>query len=43
VQLHPSHDFTGITAALAAKLVKELAGLMQTTTPTDTEKWERLT
>jgi agmatinase len=43
VELNPSRDFTGITAALAAKLVKELAALMLTTTPTDTEQWERLT
>ena len=43
VELNPSRDLSGITAALAAKLVKELAGLMLATTPSDTPQWERLT
>ncbi|MDJ0781967.1 MAG: agmatinase [Desulfosarcinaceae bacterium] len=42
VELNPSRDPSGITAALAAKLVKEVAGLMLTTTPAQPEQWERL-
>jgi arginase len=42
VELNPSRDLTGITAALAAKLIKEVAGLMVTTTPDTVEQWERL-
>ena len=42
VELNPSRDHTGITAALAAKLVKEVAGRMVATTPADPQRWERL-
>ena len=42
VELNPSRDLTGITAALAAKLVKEVAGLMVATTPNTVDQWERL-
>ena len=42
VELNPSRDLSGITAALAAKLVKELAALMLTTTPADAAGWEKM-
>jgi len=42
VELNPSRDLTGITAALAAKLIKELAGLMVATTPAESALWEKL-
>lgn len=42
VELNPSRDMTGITAALAAKLIKEVAALMVATTPDTVEQWEQL-
>lgn len=42
VELNPSRDITGITAALAAKLIKEVAALMVATTPDTVEEWEQL-
>lgn len=42
VELNPSRDITGITAALAAKLIKEVAGLMVATTPDTADQWEQL-
>ena len=42
VEFNPSRDTTGITAALAAKLVKEMAGQMMATTPDTVDQWEKL-